>query len=264
MRRAVAVAVSTVLIPSAFALSACSSAASPSPAAGKSAASGASATTAAAPTTQAATNAGLTSAEVNAAINTAANAATALHIEGSMDSGGQAVSMNLQLNQHSASGSITESGLTIPIIAVGSDAYIEFTSSLIAQFAQSSSPAVDKLLLNKWVSSTSQLGSSLASSLSVFMSLSGFVGQMASTPSQLTADGTATVDGQLVANYIEKDTTSSPVTTELMSIAASGPALPVKEVGLGTGNSGSISFTWNQPTTVTAPPASEIYSGPGA
>jgi len=41
---------------------------------------------------------------------------------------------------------------------------------------------------------------------------------------------------------------------------ASGPALPVEETGSGA-NAGLVTFTWNQPTTVQAPPASQTYNG---
>jgi len=43
-----------------------------------------------------------------------------------------------------------------------------------------------------------------------------------------------------------------------LSVPATGPALPIQEAGPNA--SSAVSFAWNQPTTVTAPAASQIYS----
>jgi hypothetical protein len=58
------------------------------------------------------------------------------------------------------------------------------------------------------------------------------------------------------------DTYTSSKEHATLYFAASGPAYLLEMVGHSTTNaSGTVTFTWNQPTTVTAPPASEIYSG---
>lgn len=255
MRRASSIAVSAVLLPSVLALAACS-------------ASSAKTNTAAAsaPGVPAASNVGLTSAQANAAINSAVGNATALHVKGSMGSGAQLISMDIQFDKNSAQGTLVEGPTTIPFIAVNGTSYIEFTSSLLAAAGSESgqsSAAANQLLLNKWVSSTSSLGSSIASSFTPFMSLSAFTKQVTSSSDKLTSDGTATVDGQAVANYKDVDTSQTPPVTEVLSLMQNGPALPLQVAGSGT-EAGTMTFTWNQPTTITAPPASEIYSGPGA
>ena len=48
-----------------------------------------------------------------------------------------------------------------------------------------------------------------------------------------------------------------------LSIPASGPALPLQLTGATvSATAGTLTFTWNHPTTVTAPPADQIYTGP--
>ena len=43
--------------------------------------------------------------------------------------------------------------------------------------------------------------------------------------------------------------------------AASGPAYLLQSVNTSSSVAGTMTFTWNQPTTVTAPPASQTYTG---
>jgi hypothetical protein len=107
------------------------------------------------------------------------------------------------------------------------------------------------------VSSGTTVGKSIASGFSSLTSYTSFLGSMGNADGNvLTPSGTATVDGQTAAVY-----TSSKEHATLY-FAASGPAYLLEMVGHSTTNaSGTVTFTWNQPTTVTAPPASEIYSG---
>jgi hypothetical protein len=264
MRRASSIAVSAVLLPSVLALAACSASSAKTNTA---ATGGASAAGATAPGgVPAAGNVGLTSAQANAAINTAVGNATALHVKGSMGSGAQLVSMDIQFDKNSAQGTLVEGPTTIPFIAVNGTSYIEFTSSLLAAAGSETgqtSAAANQLLLNKWVPSTSSLGSSIASSFTPFLSLSAFTKQVTSNSDKLTSDGTTTIAGQAAANYKAVDTSQTPPVTEIISLMENGPALPIQVAGTGT-EAGTMNFTWNQPTTITAPPAGDIYSGPGA
>lgn len=69
-----------------------------------------------------------------------------------------------------------------------------------------------------------------------------------------TAAGTATLNGQNVAVY--KTSNGSK-----LYFAASGPAYLLETVLGGSEGAGTLDYTWNQPTTVTPPPASQIYNG---
>lgn len=264
MRRASSIVMSAVLLPSVLALAACSTSSSTTTATGTTGATSAAGTTA--PGVPAASNVGLTSDQANTAINTAVQNATALHVKGTMGAGSQLISMDIQFDKNSAQGTLTEGPTTIPFVAINGTSYIEFTASLLAAAgseAGQTSAVANQLLLNKWVSSSSSLGSSIASSFTPFMSLSAFTKQVTSNNDKLTADGTTTIGGQAVANYKAVDTSQTPPVTEIISLMATGPALPVQVAGTGT-EAGTMAFTWNQPTTITAPPASDIYSGPGA
>lgn len=253
MRRATTLAISAVLLPGVLALAGCSSAAPSQPAAAVSNAS--------ASTGSAGGNVGLSSAAANAAINAAASAATSLQIKGSLQSGGQAVSMNAQFTKTSAEGTMTISGVPISFLSVNGASYIKVTPTIVAMLNGNQDAAPFSKMLNKWVPATNSAISSLAEGFSTFSSLTAFISQVTASSDQLTAKGTATVGGQTVAQYTDVDTSSTPSTTQILSLPASGPALPVQETGVGAGNQGSMSFTWNQPVTIAAPAAGEIYSG---
>jgi hypothetical protein len=248
MRRTTTLAISAGLLPGALALAACSSAAPSKP-------------TLAASTASAAGNIGLSSAAANAAINAAAEAATSLQIKGTIDTDGQAVSMSVQFSKTGGEGSMTISGMPISFVSVNGNAYIKVTSAFVTMLDGDPATAPFSQMLNKWVPASNSAISSIGSSFSTFDSLTSFISQVTSSSDQLTADGTGTVGGQAVAQYKDVDTSATPATTQILSIAATGPALPVQEVGVGAGNTGTVTFTWNQPVTITTPSADEIYSG---
>ena len=248
MRRITTLVISAVLLPGALALAACSSAA-PSKSAP------------AASTASVGGNVGLSSAAANAAINAAAATATSLQVKGNLEFGGQVVSMNVQVAKTSSEGSMTISGVPISFLSLNGISYIRVTSAVVALMGGDPTAAQFSQMLNKWVPDSNSAISSFAQSFSSFGSLNSFIGQVASSSVQLTAKGTATVDGQAVAQYTDVDTSSTPSTTQIISIPASGPALPIQEVGVGAGNTGTMTFTWNQPVTIATPSASEIYSG---
>ena len=262
MRKFSTVAISAILLPGVLALAACSASSTPKSAASAAAGSTASAAPTAAATTAAESNTDLTSAEVNSQIAAAVKTATAVHVKGSMGSGGSSVTLDLQLNKDSGQGTITAGGLVVPFVSVDNAVYIQFTPSLLAQAGQSSTSTVGKELLNKWVSSTSTMGSSIASDFGPFMSLSAFAAQVTSDDSTFTADGTSTVNGVPVVNFKTTDDSSTPPDVSIISIPATGPALPVQVSSGSDGTEGTTTFTWNQPTTgITAPPASQIFTG---
>lgn len=217
--------------------------------------------TSAAASSAGAQNAGLTDQQLLTAFKAAAAQATAVRLKGTMKSGTDQVSLDLQLNKqdNSASGTITSNGATIPIISVGGTTYVKMTDSVL-KMAGSIPPSVAAALKDKWVSSKSAIGGSMTSSLSEFDSYDGFINGITSSSDGMiggtTAAGTTTYNGQPAAVY--KNTDGS-----VAYFAASGPAYLLEVQSAASTASGSLVFTWNQPTTVTAPPASQIYSGTG-
>lgn len=206
-------------------------------------------------------NAGLTDQQLLTAFKSAAAQATAVRLKGTMKSGTDEVALDLQLNKQgdSASGSITSNGTTIPIISVGGTTYVKMTDSVL-KTAGSIPASVAAVLKDKWVSSKSSIGGSMAGGLAEFDSYDGFINGITSSSNGMvggsTAAGTTMSNGQSVAVY--KNTDGS-----IAYFAASGPAYLLEVQSAASTASGSLIFTWNQPTTVTAPPASQIYSGLG-
>ncbi len=246
------IAAAAAVLPCVLALAACGSSSSGS-------ANASSTGSAAAPTTSSAPanpNAGLSSTAVQNQIDTAVKSATALGLSGTMTSDGTTATIDIQLNQASSKGTLATGGMTIPFECIAKTCYIQFSASLIKSQGVDPSSATGKLMLNKWVSSDSSIGQSMASSFSPFENVSSFMDQLTSKSGDtLTAEGTTTLNGQTVAVY--KDTDPKNGDTELY-LPASGPALPVQESGTGA-NAGKVTFTWNQPTTVTAPPAADMF-----
>lgn len=218
-------------------------------------------------------NAHLTQAQLLARFKTALGSATALHMKGSMsdDSSGQTVttSMDIQINKGgTGQGTISEGGMTMPVISIGSTSYVQATSSYVSLLKQGSSmagadPALaafyTQLTVGKWLKYT---GTGAADAgFGSMLDFSQMTTQLADNKSDtFTYLGTGTLDGQQVAQYKDHSTDgSSPDAT--MSIPLTGSPLPLQE---DAGKQGKMTFTWNQPTTVTAPPANEIINVPAA
>lgn len=240
------------------ALAACSSGGS-SPAAAAGTASGSASPSTAASTAATATNAGLTDSALRAAFAAAAKGASAVHMKGAVTSSGQTISIDVHLNKdESTDGTLTIGTAQLPVKAIGGVYYLEFTPSFIQYMAkqQGSNPAAFSMLSGKWVSSNSTMGKNLASSFSQFMSYSTMIKQVEdnSDGDTVTAAGTTTLNGQSVAVY--NSTKGSK-----LYFAASGPAYFLEQVVGGSDGSGTIDYTWNQPTTVSPPPASQIFNG---
>lgn len=251
-----AVALSTAALAVA-ALAGCSSSAKT----GAAAATGTATPAASSAAAQSGTNAGLSQAAVAAALQKAAASATAVHVSGSATSGGTSISLDIQLNKTpaSASGTINAGGTAVPFVSVGGVTYIQFTASVLKLSGADSDPAASALLKDKWVSSKSSVGSSIATDFQDFTSYSTFTTGMTSTGSNgmlngATAAGTTSYHGQNVAVYKGSDGTMAYIT-------ASGPAYLVALVNASTSEAGTLSFTWNQPMTVNAPPAAQTYNG---
>jgi hypothetical protein len=197
-------------------------------------------------------------AQFQSQVDSAAKATTALHISGSMDAGGSSATINVQLNKDSAQGTLSSSGVTIPFVYVNGTTYVQLTAALLEGQSVSTSSSQGKAMLDKWVSSKTTFGKSLSSGLDSFDDVSSFVSQLSTDPGEkIIADGTTTLKGQTVAAYKDDDPQGGD--TELF-LPLSGPALPIEETGSGS-NAGTATFTWNQPTTITAPAASQIFNG---
>jgi hypothetical protein len=198
---------------------------------------------------------GLSQAQLTAKIKAALSSATALHIKGTMVESGQATSMDMQLNGNGSSeGTVEVEGATMPIIEVHGVTYIEFTPGYIKMMEGSGAPgAYLAKYENKWISSQSSAGAELTQGAGSGMTFSSMTQEMISNADEKYSYlGTATLDGQQVAQYKDVDKQSG---TAILSFPIDGPALPIE---LNAASQGTMTLTWNVPTTITAPPASEI------
>ncbi|WP_439382855.1 hypothetical protein [Amycolatopsis lexingtonensis] len=229
-----------------FALAACSSTSGTlEPAAGTSSAAAAAASSTAPPA--------LEPAKVGSAVAEAAKQASSVRVKGTMASEGN-INLDLQLNQDSASGTVVKDGIEIPVLRVGEKYYFRFTDSLIKEAGIPAS--VGKKLSGKWVPSTAKIGAGIGDAFKVFLDYKSFtdntVGELAS--STFTGGEPTTLGGVLALNFTSPD--------GVATVAADAPHYLLR---MQDPKSGAIEFSdWNKPTTVQAPPASEIYSGPGA
>lgn len=197
--------------------------------------------------------------QVESTVKSAFSGATAVHIKGTLTNSTGTLSLDLQLNKNNtAAGTIGEGGASIPLVAVNGKYYVQFTPQVISQSGNSAATQLGSALNDKWVSSDSSLASAMVAGLKPLLSFDSFVSSMFGQASEVpTLTGTDVVNNTPVYTYESADGSvvyvgkASPHYLARMSAPASG--------------SGSIDFTgWNQPVAVTAPPASAIYTGPGA
>jgi hypothetical protein len=205
-------------------------------------------------------NVGLSDSAIRAAFDAAVKGATAMHVTGTQAQQGQSISLDLGLNKDdSTEGTITLGTAKLPVKAVGGVVYAQMTPSFIQFIAaqQHVSAAPLAALANKWITSQSASGKSLTDGFSEFMNYStiatNFAGSAAGDPA--IAAGTTTLNGQTVAYYTTKQGSK-------LYFAATGPAYLLREDDSGSGGTGSITITWNQPAKVTPPPASDIVTLP--
>jgi hypothetical protein len=216
-------------------------------------------TPAAAATTTSATSSApaapaLDATEVGAAISDAAKQASAVHVKGTMAQEGSTINLDLQLNPDSASGTVVKDGLEIPVLRIGDKYYFKFTESLVKQSGAPAAAA--KQITGKWVSSTAKIGQSIAGAFKVFLDYKSFtqgtLGELEKTtfePGEPT-----TLAGAPALSFASSDGTATVAATE-----------PHYLLRMSDPKNGAMEFSdWNKPTTVSQPPAAEIYSGPGA
>lgn len=196
-------------------------------------------------------------------VKSAIAGSTAVHVKGSIAQSNDSVSMDLQLNKDgSASGTIGEGGTTIPLIVADKVYYVKFTKAVLETNGVSATSDAGKVLLDKWVPSTSKMLSSsdMVSGLKPLLDYRSLFDDILTQSGSTTPkdSGTDTVNGTDVHVYTLGDGTKLDVTS-------SSPHYPVRVIAPKSQGTGQLDFTgWSQPVKVTAPPASEIYSGPGA
>jgi hypothetical protein len=206
-------------------------------------------------------NVGLSDSALRAAFTNATKGASAMHINGTLSQQGQSVYMDLVLNKDNTSeGTIAIGNAKLPVRAVAGVDYIQLTSSFLQLISQQENVPAAELtpVANKWITSNSAQGKSIASGFDQFMTFSALTSTITSDNSDpAIAAGTTMLNGQSVAYYTTKKGSK-------LYFPANGPAYLLREDDSSSDGTGTITIVWNKPEKVTAPSASEIATLPGA
>lgn len=211
-----------------------------------------------APVTTSAAPAPLRASDVVSAIKNA----SAVHVKGTMADSGSSIGLDLQINKDgTASGTMAIDGPSYPITYVNKVVYIQFTPDVIKASGIDASSSAGKLLMNKWVPSTSQILSqtNLASSVRPLLDYTQFVTQITKNvpTGPLKRGASDVVDGTPVTRYTFSDGTPADIATASPHYLIR--LLPGPKDGAGEGE---MDFSgWNAPVPVTAPSSSEIFTG---
>jgi hypothetical protein len=198
---------------------------------------------------------GLSSSELDAAITAATTQATAVHITGTVTAISTPMNLNVQLNKNgTSSGTLGYEGATVPFLVAGGIDYFQVTSSLMAL-----TKTTDTSEKDMWVTSASSLGGSLVAVFGQFMTLNKVIGNgLVGNGEAFTYEGVRQLGSQHIAVYRYSNGQGQSFDYDFPTV---GGALALKGSGGDSSTGVNVDFTWNQPTTVDAPPASEIYTG---
>ncbi|HTT31243.1 MAG TPA: hypothetical protein VMG37_22710 [Solirubrobacteraceae bacterium] len=184
--------------------------------------------------------------EIVSAATSAVSSVNSVHVAGTVLSGGQHVTLDLNLvNGKGGKGSMAQNGLGFQIVAVGSEVYINGSQSFWKTFGGS---AAAQLLSGKWLKApaTGQL-----SSLATLTNVQKLFNQLLSSHGKLAKGKTTTIHGQPAIAVT--DTTNGGT----LYVATTGKAYPL-EISKTGAQGGQITFDhFDQPVTLT-PPAKAI------
>ncbi|HYM46448.1 MAG TPA: hypothetical protein VES65_09885 [Solirubrobacteraceae bacterium] len=181
--------------------------------------------------------------EILAAAKAAAESATAVHVAGTLSSGGSPITLNMDLAAGSGGrGQLSESSLAFELIVVGDTVYIKGSPAFYSHFGGA---AAAQLFQGKWLKAPASTGE--LATLASLTNLGKIFDQALASSGTLAKGATTTVDGQQVVEL--RDTTKNGS----LYVATTGKPYPVEIVKRGS-ESGKITFSrWNQPVTLTAP-----------
>jgi hypothetical protein len=186
-------------------------------------------------------------AEILAATKTAADAASSVHVSGSIVSSGSPITLDMHLRAGKGGrGSLSENGLAFQLIQTGGTVYIKGSPAFYKRIGGT---AAAQLLQGKWLKAAAS--SSDFASLSQLTDLRQLVDQTLANHGSLTKGQTTTVNGQKVVGLTDKTKGGT------LYIAATGQPYPIEITKNGSGGGKIIFDSWNEPVTV-APPANAI------
>ncbi len=173
----------------------------------------------------------------------AADVATAVHVSGSLKSGGAPVTLNLSLvAEKGAQGEISQNGASFKLILVGDTAYISGSPAFYRSLGGS---AAAQLFKGKWLKASATSGE--FASFKQLADMRQLIDTTLAAHGTLVKGKTATIGGQPAIAI----TDSSKQGT--LYVATTGKPYPL-QLAKGGSESGTITFSkWNQPATITAP-----------
>lgn len=184
--------------------------------------------------------------DIVTAASSAVSSVNSVHVSGTVLSGGQHVTLDLNLvNGKGGRGSMAQNGLGFQIVALGPEVYINGSQSFWRTFGGA---AAAQLLSGKWLKApaTGQL-----SSLATLTNVQKLFNQLLSSHGKLAKGKTTTIHGQQAVAVT--DTTNGGT----LYVATTGKAYPL-EISKTGAQGGQITFDhFNQPVTLT-PPANAI------
>ena len=184
-----------------------------------------------------------TPAEILAATKAASDAATSVHVSGSIVSDKSPITLDMNLLANKGGrGKLSESGLAFELIQVGGTVYIKGSAEFYKHIGGT---AAAQLLQGKWLKAPSSDAN--FASLSQLTDLRQLVDQTLTSHGSLKKSGTTTVNGQKVVGIT--DTTKGGT----LYIATTGKPYPI-QISKGGSGGGKINFdSWNGTVTLAAP-----------
>jgi hypothetical protein len=181
--------------------------------------------------------------EIVAATKVAADAASSVHVSGSIVSNGSPITLDMNLLEGKGGrGHLSESGLSFELVQTGGTVYIKGSPAFYRHIG---GPAAAQLFQGKWLKAPATSGS--FASLASLTDLRQLVDTTLANHGTLVKGGTTTVDGQKVIGVTD---TSKGGT---LYISTTGQPYPI-EVTKDGANGGKIVFDrWNKPVTIAAP-----------
>jgi hypothetical protein len=184
-----------------------------------------------------------TPAEILAATKAASDAATSVHVSGSIVSDKSPITLDMNLlASKGGRGKLSESGLAFELVEVGGTVYIKGSAEFYKHIGGT---AAAQLLQGKWLKAPASNAN--FASLSQLTDLRQLVDQTLTSHGSLKKSGTTTVNGQKVVGIT--DTTKGGT----LYIATTGKPYPI-QISKGGSGGGKINFdNWNGTVTLAAP-----------
>jgi hypothetical protein len=181
--------------------------------------------------------------DIVAAAKVAADAATTVHVSGSIVSSGAPITLDMNLLAGKGGrGQLSENGLAFELIQTGGTVYIKGSATFYKHIGGN---AAAQLLQGKWLKAPAK--SSEFASLSQLTDLRQLVDQTLANHGALAKGKATTIAGQKVVGVTDKAKGGT------LYIATTGKPYPIQISKSGSGG-GTITFDrWNKAVTVAAP-----------